>query len=58
MKIQTKKLVEKTQGHCDIIDITAKVNQEVQKEKINKGLVTLFVSGSTAGLTRSSTNQD
>ncbi len=51
MKVQTKKLVEKTEGYCDIIDITAKVQDQVQKEKIQKGLATLFVSGSTAALT-------
>lgn len=51
MKIQTKKLVEKTQGYCDIIDITAKVQDQIKKEKIQKGLATLFVSGSTAALT-------
>jgi len=51
MKIQTKKLVEKTQGYCDIIDITARVQDQIKKEKIQKGLATLFVSGSTAALT-------
>src|SRR3990167_6352417 len=51
MKIHTEKLVEKTRGFCDIIDITAKVQEQVKKEKVQKGLVTLFVSGSTAALT-------
>jgi secondary thiamine-phosphate synthase enzyme len=51
MHIQTKKLIEKTRGFCDIIDITAKVQQEVQTERLAKGLVALFVSGSTASLT-------
>ena len=51
MKIHTVKLVEKTQGYCDIIDITPKVDELVQKEKIKKGLATVFVSGSTAALT-------
>ncbi len=51
MKVHTKRLTEKTQGHCDIIDITAKVQEQVQKEKIKRGLATLFVSGSTAALT-------
>jgi len=51
MKIQTRKLVEKTQGNCDIIDLTRKVEEQIRKEKIQKGLVTLFVSGSTAALT-------
>ena len=51
MKFQTKKLVEKTQGYCDIIDITAKVKDQIQKEEIQRGTVTLFVTGSTAALT-------
>jgi secondary thiamine-phosphate synthase enzyme len=51
IKIQTKKLSEKTSGFCDIIDITAKVREHIEKEKIQSGLVTLFVSGSTAALT-------
>ena len=51
MKVHTKKLTEKTQGCCDIIDITAKVQDQIQKEKIERGLATLFVSGSTAALT-------
>jgi secondary thiamine-phosphate synthase enzyme len=51
MKVQTTKLTEKTQGFCDIIDITPKVQQQIQAEKIQNGLATLFVPGSTAGLT-------
>ena len=50
-KIHTKKLSEKTSGFCDIIDITARVREQVEQEKIERGLVTLFVSGSTAALT-------
>lgn len=51
IKVHTKKLTATTQGFCDIIDITAKVQEQVQKEKLQKGLATLFVSGSTAALT-------
>ena len=51
MKVRTVKLTEKSQGFCDIIDITAKVQDQIKKEKIKKGLATLFVSGSTAALT-------
>ena len=51
MKVHTKRLTEKTQGRCDIIDITAKVQEQVKKEQVEKGLVTLFVPGSTAALT-------
>jgi secondary thiamine-phosphate synthase enzyme len=51
IKIQTKKLSEKTSGFCDVIDITAKVLEHIATEKIHRGLVTLFVAGSTAALT-------
>jgi len=51
MKVYTTKLTEKTEGFCDIIDITAKVQEQVQNEKIQRGLAALFVSGSTASLT-------
>ena len=51
MVIHTAKLVEKTQGHCDIINITAKVQEQLEREKVRRGLATLFVSGSTASLT-------
>ncbi len=51
IKIHTKKLVEKTAGFCDIVDITAKVRAEIENEKFRRGMVSLFVSGSTAALT-------
>ncbi|HTN70056.1 MAG TPA: secondary thiamine-phosphate synthase enzyme YjbQ [Methylomirabilota bacterium] len=51
IKIHTKKFSQKTSGFCDIIDITAKVREPIEKEKIEQGLVTVFVSGSTAALT-------
>ena len=51
MKIHTQKLVEKTKGFCDSIEITRKVEERVEREKVEKGLVTIFVSGSTAALT-------
>jgi len=51
MKIFTAKLTQKTQGFCDIIDITAKVQDVIEKENIQRGQMTIFVSGSTAALT-------
>jgi secondary thiamine-phosphate synthase enzyme len=51
MTIHTTKLTEKTQGRCDIVDITAKVEEQLRRGKLSRGLATLFVSGSTAGLT-------
>ena len=51
MKIFITKLTQQTQGFCDIIDITAKVRDLIEKEKVQRGQATLFVSGSTAALT-------
>ena len=50
MKIKISKLTESTKGFCDIIDITAKITAQVRDAEIKDGLLTLFVSGSTAGL--------
>lgn len=41
----------KTNGWTDIIDVTAKIQQEIKKEKFVNGLVNLFIIGSTASLT-------
>jgi secondary thiamine-phosphate synthase enzyme len=49
--IRTKKITEETAGFCDIIDITAKINDHIKHAKFHAGTVTLFVSGSTAALT-------
>jgi secondary thiamine-phosphate synthase enzyme len=51
LTIRTKKITETTAGHCDIIDITAKVREHIEGENIRRGVATLFVSGSTAALT-------
>ena len=51
MIVHTQSLEEKTRGFCDIINITQKVQDQVKREKIGRGLVSLFVSGSTASLT-------
>jgi len=51
IKIHTKKLTEKTSGFCDIIDITPKVCEYIEREKIGRGVATVFVAGSTAALT-------
>jgi len=46
----TKKISFQTQGQCDIIDITPQVEQQVAETNINSGTATLFVTGSTAGV--------
>jgi secondary thiamine-phosphate synthase enzyme len=49
--IRTKKITEKTAGFCDIVDLTAKISEHIEQAKIRQGLVSVFVSGSTAGIT-------
>ncbi len=49
--MHTARLKEQTQGFCDIINITPKVQDYVERERFQRGLVSLFVSGSTAALT-------
>ena len=51
MKIATKDIAFETKGNCDIIDITPQVAKEVKESGVNNGIITLFVSGSTAGVT-------
>ena len=46
----TKKISLQTKGHGDIIDITPQVEQQLAKTGASSGIVTLFVAGSTAGL--------
>jgi secondary thiamine-phosphate synthase enzyme len=41
----------KTKGDGDIIDITGKLSELVKKSGVESGVVTVFVPGSTAGLT-------
>ena len=49
--IATKKISLQTKGHCDITDITSQVERGLAETNINSGIVTIFVSGSTAGIT-------
>jgi len=51
MIVVTKDITFQTKGNCDIIDITSQVAKEVQESEVNNGMVTLFISGSTAGVT-------
>lgn len=51
MKIITEFIPVSTRGHTDIIDITGEAVSLLSKSGLANGTVTLFVSGSTAGLT-------
>ena len=48
--VVTKRISLQSKGHCDIIDITPQVEQQVAEAGINNGTATLFVTGSTAGI--------
>jgi secondary thiamine-phosphate synthase enzyme len=51
MTVSTKEITLQSRGNCDIIDITSQVAKIVEKSGINSGIVTLFMVGSTAGIT-------
>ncbi len=48
--VVTKQISLQSKGECDIIDITPEVEQQIAEADINNGTVTLFVAGSTAGI--------
>ena len=48
--VVTRRISLQTKGNCDIIDITPQVKQQVAETGINNGVATLFVAGSTAGI--------
>ncbi len=51
MKVLTDYVEISTRGHTDIIDITQQVEQVLGESKLKNGNLTVFVSGSTAGIT-------
>ena len=46
----TKRISLRTDGNCDIIDITGQVASELSDCELAAGTVSIFVAGSTAGL--------
>jgi len=51
MPIKTEKITLATEGFTDIHDITPQVGAALKKVALQNGVVTVFVSGSTAGVT-------
>ena len=49
--VVTAEISLRTQGNGDTLDITAKVEKFALDSKLASGLVTVFVNGSTAGIT-------
>ena len=51
MAVETKYFEIDTAGNCDVIDITEPVSKAVDESNLGNGTVTVFVPGSTAGVT-------
>lgn len=51
MAVKTASLKIETKGEADLIDITHKVEITLKDSGITSGIVTVFVPGSTAGIT-------
>jgi len=51
VQVITETISLSTRGNTDILDITPQVQEIIQAAKLKEGQITLFVSGSTAGLT-------
>ena len=48
--VERRSIKIKTLGNCDIIDITRQVFEEIGQSGVNSGIVTVFATGSTAGI--------
>jgi secondary thiamine-phosphate synthase enzyme len=51
MAVKTEIIRIKSKGEDDIIDITEQTSEAIRQSKVKNGIVTLFVSGSTAAVT-------
>lgn len=51
MAVITTSIRLRTKGETDLVDITAEVEESVRDSGISSGIVTVFIPGSTAGVT-------
>jgi secondary thiamine-phosphate synthase enzyme len=51
MNVVTKRIHVDSKGEADLVDLTEDVEKAVQESKLQGGVVTLFVQGSTGALT-------
>jgi len=49
--VVTKSISLQSKGNGDIIDITPQVEKQIAESGVSRGIATLFVTGSTAGIT-------
>lgn len=54
--VYSKTISISTQGFCDVIDITSRLEEALRESKIKNGVAIAFVRGSTAGVTTIETN--
>lgn len=47
-----------TKGHTDIVEITGKVQEIINRKKVSSGIIHLFVVGSTASVTTSEDDEN
>ena len=51
MAVETLTFDLNTSGECDVLDITGFVEEKIMESEIESGIVSVFVPGSTAGIT-------
>ena len=51
MTVTNRSIQLNSKGNCDISDITSDVAREISDSGISSGTVTIFITGSTAGVT-------
>jgi len=51
MTIVSKTIRISTKGNCDMTNITPEIAREINNSNITSGIATIFVTGSTAGIT-------
>lgn len=51
MTAVTKTIRLSTKGNCDMIDITTEIAREINNSNVTNGIATIFIAGSTAGIT-------
>jgi secondary thiamine-phosphate synthase enzyme len=51
MTVETREVTLQSRGNCHAIDVTSEVAKHIEESGIDNGIATLFVVGSTAGIT-------
>lgn len=51
MQVKSSSIQVTTRGHNEVLDITDEVRAKLAESKVRDGIVTIFVVGSTAGVT-------